>query len=126
MSPYWVMMGIILILTPIICWLFTIGREETRTPLNKIFAVIHEKRYYLHTLGYLVIIKWKGLTDDLNEPIKVTTGNWTELVYSLEGNVTLWIQQAFENALLTEFLNFHYLFIYLFLIYVTTVYFAYV
>ena len=126
MSPYWVMMGIILILTPIICWLFTIGREETRTPLNKIFAVIHEKRYYLHTLGYLVIIKWKGLTDDLNEPIKVKTGNWTELVYSLEGNVTLWIQQAFENALLTEFLNFHYLFIYLFLIYVTTVYFAYV
>ena len=70
MSPYSVMMGIILILTPVICWVFTIGREHTRTPLNKAFQVIHEKRYYLHALGYLLIIRWKALTDELNEPIK--------------------------------------------------------
>ncbi len=126
MSPYSVMMGLILILTPIICWVFTLGREETRTPLNKIFEVIHEKRYYLHALGYIFIIRWKALTDDLNEPIKLKTGNFTNWVYSLEGEVTLWVQQTFENAWLTEFLNFHYLFIYLFLIYITTVYFAYV
>lgn len=126
MSPYWVMMGIILILTPVICWLFTLGREHTRTPLSKALDVIHEKRYYLHAIGYLVIIRWKALTDDLNEPIKNQTGNWTNLVYSLEGEVTLWVQQTFENAVLTEFLNFHYLFIYLFLIYITTVYYAYV
>jgi len=126
MSPYTVMMGLILVLTPIICWLFTLGREHTRTPLGKIFEVIHAKRYYLHVLGYLLIIKWKALTDKLNEPIKIRTGNWTEWIYSLEGNTTLWIQQTFENAWLTEFLNFHYLFIYLFLIYITTVYFAYV
>jgi membrane-associated phospholipid phosphatase len=126
MSPYTVMMGLILILTPLICWLFTLGREDTRTPLGKSFKIIHENRYYLHVLGYLLIIKWKGLTDQLNEPIKIRTGNWTEWIYSLEGNTTLWIQQTFENAWLTEFLNFHYLFIYLFLIYITTVYFAYV
>ena len=126
MSPYWVMMGIILILTPIICWLFTIGREHTRTPLGKAFEVIHEKRYYLHALGYLFIIKWKSTTDDLNEPIKDRAGNWTDWIYALEGEATLWVQQTFENAILTEFLNFHYLFIYLFLIYITTVYFAYV
>ena len=126
MSPYAVMMGLILILTPVICWLFTLGREHTRTPLSKSFKIIHANRYYLHILGYLLIIKWKQLTDGLNEPIKIRTGNWTEWIYSLEGNTTLWIQQTFENAWLTGFLNFHYLFIYLFLIYITTVYFAYV
>ena len=126
MSPYTVMMGLILILTPLICWLFTLGREHTRTPLGKAFEIIHENRYYLHILGYLLIIKWKALTDQLNEPIKIKTGNWTEWIYSLEGDATLWIQQTFENVWLTEFLNFHYLFIYLFLIYITTVYFAYV
>ncbi|RJU85895.1 MAG: phosphatase PAP2 family protein [Candidatus Poseidoniales archaeon] len=126
MSPYTVMMGIILILTPVTCWVFTLGNKEKRTPLNKMFEVIHEKRYYLHALGYIFIIKWKALTDKYNEPIKIRTGNWTELIYSIEGNTTLWIQQTFENAWLTEFLNFHYLFIYLFLIYITTVYFAYV
>lgn len=126
MSPYWVMMGLILILTPIICWVFTLGRTETRTPFNRMASVIHEKRYYLHAMGYIVIIKWKAVTDSLNEPIKNSTGNWTEWIYSFEGNATLWIQQTFENVWLTEFLNFHYLFIYLFLIYITTVYFAYV
>ena len=76
MSPYWVMMGIILILTPVVCWVFTLGREHTRTPLSKAFEVIHEKRYYLHALGYLLIIRWKALTDDLNEPRMSFTRSW--------------------------------------------------
>ena len=95
-------------------------------PLNNMFQKIHENRYYLHILGYMVIIRWKALTDDLNEPMKIRTGNWTDYIYALEGDATLWVQKTFENAILTEFLNFHYLFIYLFLIYITTVYFAYV
>ena len=126
MSPYWVMMGIILILTPFTCWVFTLGSKDTRMPLNTVFQKIHENRYYLHILGYMVIIRWKSLTDDLNEPMKIRTGNWTDFIYALEGDATLWVQKTFENAILTEFLNFHYLFIYLFLIYITTVYFAYV
>jgi len=126
MGPYGVMMGIILVLTPVTCWLFTLGCKEVRTPLKDAYRIIIEKKYYLHILGYAVIIKWKALTDNLNEPLKIKTGNWTELIYTIEGNATLWIQQAFENSYLTEFLNFHYLFIYLFLIYITTVYFAYV
>ena len=124
-SPYWVMMGIILLLTPAICWLFTLHRKEMRTPLSKIGDMIHNQRYYLHTMGYIVIIIWKGATDKLNEPIKYATGHWTDWVYAIEGEPTLWIQQTFENTTLTSFLNFHYLFIYLFLIYVTTVYYAY-
>ena len=124
-SPYWVMMGIILILTPVICWVFTAHKPSMRTPLDKIGQMIHDQRYYLHIMGYIVIIVWKRITDQFNEPIKPITGHWTDLVHDLEGEIVLWIQQVFENPSLTDFLNFHYLFIYLFLIYVTTVYFAF-
>ncbi|RZD42112.1 MAG: hypothetical protein CXT70_03325 [Methanobacteriota archaeon] len=96
-----------------------------RIPWREWSRTFHEKRYYLHALGYIVIIKWKAITDTINEPIKMETGHWTELIYSVEGDFTKWIQDAFQNDILTEFLNFHYLFIYLFLIYVTTVYFAF-
>ena len=126
MSPYSIMMGLILILTPLICWLFTLGCKESRTPFSKMAEEIHNKRYYLHALGYIFIIKWKALTDKLNEPIKESTGNFTNWIYSIEGNAALWFQETFQNAWLTDFLNFHYLFIYLFLIYITTVYYAYV
>ena len=126
LNPYWVMMGIILILTPLTCWLFTLNQKERRTPTGKILGIIHQQRYYLHILGYLVIIKWKGLTDDLNEPMKAVTGHWTDFIYAIEGDATLYFQRALQNDLLTEILNFHYLFIYLFLIYITTIYFAYV
>ena len=87
-SAHGVMKGLMLILTPLFCWVFTLGREHTRTPLNTAFQVIHEKRYYLHALGYLFIIRWKALTDDLNEPIKIKTGNWTDWIYSFEGEIT--------------------------------------
>ena len=125
MEPYSIMLLLIVVLTPIICWLFTLHRPEMRIPWREWSRTFHEKRYYLHALGYIVIIKWKAITDTINEPIKIETGHWTELIYSIEGDFTKWIQDAFQNDLLTEILNFHYLFIYLFLIYVTTVYFAF-
>ena len=115
----------IVILTPIICWLFTRHRPDMRVPWRQWARTFHDKRYYVHALGYLAIIKWKKITDTINEPIKMKTGHWTELVYSIEGDFTKWIQDAFQNDVLTDFLNFHYLFVYLFLIYVTTVYFAF-
>lgn len=125
MDPYGIMMGLILVLTPIICWAFTAHRSDMRIPMKRWLQVFHDQRYYLHAMGYIVIIKWKSITDTLNEPIKLRTGHWTEAVYSLEGNLTQHVQEFFLNDTLTAILNFHYLFIYLFLIYVTTVYFAY-
>ena len=125
MEPYSIMLMMIIVLTPIICWLFSMHRPDMRIPWRQWSSVFHEKRYYFHALGYIVIIKWKAITDNINEPIKTKTGHWTELVYSIEGDLTKWIQDAFQNDLLTDILNFHYLFIYLFLIYVTTVYFAF-
>ena len=125
MSPYTVMMGMILFLTPIICSIFSIHDKESRVKYGTWLKTIHKQRYYLHAMGYIVIIRWKNLTDGLNEPIKERVGHWTDAVHGLEGNVVLWIQNSFNNDALTSFLNFHYLFVYLFLIYVTTVYFAY-
>lgn len=125
MDLYIIMGGMILVLTPVICWLFTRQQSEHRVPFKSWFSEFKQKRYYLHALGYVVIIGWKAMTDKLNEPMKHRTGHWTEWVYGLEGELTKWIQDAFRNDWLTDFLNFHYLFIYLFLIYVTTVYYAF-
>jgi hypothetical protein len=125
MDPYGIMVGLILVLTPMICWIFTRHEKEMRTPMRRWAEVIHNQRYYLHAMGYIIIIRWKAITDTLNEPIKMETGHWTQLVHSIEGDLTLHIQNFFANDALTAFLNFHYLFIYLFLIYVTTVYYAF-
>ena len=125
MSPYRVMTFLILFLTPIICWAFTVHIKGRRVPIREWAREFHEKRYYLHAIGYLIIINWKSLTDSLNEPIKMNVGHWTSWLYSIEGEFTKGVQDLFYNDVLTTILNFHYLFIYLFLIYVTTVYFAY-
>jgi len=125
-APYTVMMGLILVLTPLVCWAFSLKAKDSRTPFGKMAEVIHKNRYYLHIFGYAIIIKWKAETDGLNEPMKSRTGNWTEYIYAIEGDLSLYVQRMFENDLLTDILNFHYLFIYLFMIYVTTVFYAYV
>ena len=125
MEPYDIMMYMIVFLTPIICWFFTRSQSEYRVPWRSWAQEFHDKRYYLHAMGYIVIIRWKSITDKLNEPMKARTGHWTDWVYGLEGEFAKWVQDAFRNDALTEFLNFHYLFVYLFLIYVTTVYFAF-
>tara|TARA_B110000444_G_C18850180_1_gene604933 strand:+ start:3089 stop:4528 length:1440 start_codon:yes stop_codon:yes gene_type:complete len=125
MSPYRVMMLIILLLTPVICLWFTLHIKGRRIPIKHWLKEFHENRYYLHAIGYVIIIRWKSITDGLNEPIKADVGHWTEWVHGLEGEFTKFIQDTFYNETLTTILNFHYLFIYLFLIYVTTVYYAY-
>ena len=125
MSPYTVMMLLIVLLTPVVCWVFTLGQKQNRVPMRYWAREFHENRYYLHAIGYIIIIKWKEITDALNEPIKNDVGHWTDLIYSIEGEFVKSIQDFFRNDILTDILNFHYLFIYLFLIYVTTVYFAF-
>ena len=125
MSPYTVMMLLIVLLTPVVCWVFTLGQKQNRVPLRYWAREFHENRYYLHAIGYIIIIKWKEITDALNEPIKNDVGHWTDLIYSIEGEFAKSVQDLFRNDILTDILNFHYLFIYLFLIYVTTVYFAF-
>ena len=101
MDPYEIMMGMILVLTPIICWFFTRSQTGHRIPVRKWAEEFHNKRYYLHAIGYIVIIRWKSITDKLNEPMKGRTGHWTDWVYGVEGEFTKWVQDAFRNAALT-------------------------
>jgi len=124
-GPYGIMMTMIVLLTPLLCWSFTRNQKDSRVPMNRIYCEIKGKKYYLHIMGYLLIVFWKQITDALNEPIKVKTGHYTDWVLAFEGESVLWIQDSFSNAILTDVLNFHYLFIYLFLIYVTTIYYMY-
>ena len=125
MSPYTIMMLLVVFFTPIVCWLFSISQKKHRVPISMWAKEFHDKRYYLHAFGYVIIVKWKAMTDLINDPIKSEVGHWTDLIYAIEGEFTKYIQDFFINDTLTTILNFHYLFIYLFLIYVTTVYFAY-
>jgi len=93
--------------------------------MNNIFHEIRDKRYYIHAFGYITIYVWKKVTDGLNEPIKTSTGHYTDWVHAFEGEWVLSIQNAFENAMLTDFLNFHYLYVFIMIIYVTTIYYMY-
>ena len=122
---YVVMMLIIIVITPACMRLFTLGQREKRLALSDMTEYIHSNKFYLHILAYVVIIKFKKWTDELNEPLKARTGDYTYIVDALEGDFTLWFQRAFETRWLTEFLNFHYLFVYLFMIYVSTLYYIY-
>ena len=61
MDPYEIMMSMILVLTPIICWFFTRTQPKHRTPWRKWAEEFHNKRYYLHAMGYIVIIRWLSL-----------------------------------------------------------------
>ena len=89
MDPYEIMMGMILVLTPIICWFFTRSQTGHRIPVRKWAEEFHNKRYYLHAIGYIVIIRWKSITDKLNEPMKIGPGTGpigcTALVNSQSG-----------------------------------------
>jgi hypothetical protein len=120
-----VMVLVVIFLTLPVCLYFTRKQRANRVSLADFRQKFFQNHYYLHVLAYLVIAFWKGWIDSLNEPMKRITGHWTDLVFAIEGNASLWFQELFMNQFLTDVLNFHYLFIYLFLIYVTTVYFAY-
>ena len=119
------MVLIVIFLTLPVCLYFTRNQRDYRVSFTDFKQNFFKNHYYLHVLGYLVIAFWKGWIDSLNEPMKRITGHWTDLIYAIEGNASLWFQDLLKNEILTDVLNFHYLFIYLFLIYVTTVYFAY-
>ena len=66
---------------------------------------------------------YKFLIDQHNEPKKARVGGYTHWVHGLEGDFTLWAQEAFRSDLLTDILSFHYLFVYLFIIWFSPMYF---
>jgi membrane-associated phospholipid phosphatase len=77
--------------------------------------------YWPHYLIFLFVYWHKNLVDDLNHPIRGVHGDFTKLIFLIEGDFVLWVQTAFEATLLTQVLNFNYLFAYVFLIYFSVV-----
>ena len=73
MDPYSIMMGMIVVLTPIICWVFTRHQPDFRVSWRSWAEEIPNKRYYLHAMGYVVIIRWKSLIVQIDKLHQSTT-----------------------------------------------------
>ena len=57
MNPWTVMMTMILFLTPIICSIFSLHDKDSRVKYGSWLKTIHKQRYYLHAMGYIIIIQ---------------------------------------------------------------------
>lgn len=77
--------------------------------------------YWPHYVLFLVVYFQKNFVDDLNHPVRGVFGDFTSLIYSIEGGLVYQVQLAFENPVLTDILNFNYLFAYIFIIYFSVI-----
>jgi membrane-associated phospholipid phosphatase len=77
--------------------------------------------YWPHYLLFLVVYIQKNLVDDLNHPVRGVFGDFTGLIYSIEGSLVHHVQLTFEHPVLTDVLNFNYLFAYIFIIYFSVI-----
>jgi len=121
-GPYETVMIAILSITIPIHRFLTRDEPEMRVPLSGLVDEIREKGYKWHIGMYILMYAFKAFIDQHNEAIKPQVGGFTHYVHQLEGDATLWVQDTFSNGLLTELLSFHYLFVYLFLIWFSPMY----
>ena len=121
-GPYETVMGVLLLATIPLLRLLTRDEPEMRVPLADLGREIKEKGYKWHIGIYLAMYLFKAFIDQHNEAIKPRVGGFTHIIHAFEGDATLWVQQTFENSLLTDLLSFHYLFVYLFLIWFSPMY----
>ena len=120
-GPYGTMMAVILLTTIPLRNLLT--RDEPDKRLSELPAEIRTKGYHWHISLYVVMYIYKFMIDQHNESMKAKVGGYTHWVHGLEGDFTLWAQEAFRSDLLTDILSFHYLFVYLFIIWFSPMYF---
>ena len=84
------------------------------------------RRYWLHILLVFLIFFWKDTFDTLDRIFMANTQlEMTSWVYAIEGDLVLWVQQAFEAQWLTVSLTHLYVSGYLMVVYVSIVYFCY-
>ena len=121
-GPYGTMMAVILLSTIPLRNLLTRDEPEKRLKLSELPSEIRAKGYHWHISLYVVMYIYKFVIDQHNEPMKASVGGYTHWVHGLEGEFTLWAQEAFRSDLLTDILSFHYLFVYLFVIWMGPLY----
>jgi hypothetical protein len=121
-GPYGTSMGALLLLTLPIYYLLTRDEKDRRVSLRELPREIREKGYWWHILLYVLMFLYKAVIDYHNEPMKDKVGGFTHWIYSIEGDWTNNIQEYFLNDTLTNLLSGHYLFMYLFMIWFSPIY----
>ena len=121
-GPYETVMGAILLMTIPIQRFLTRDGPEMRVALSDLLGEIREKGYKWHISVYVIMYGFKAFIDQHNEAIKPRVGGFTHYIHGFEGELTLWVQETFRNGLLSQVLSFHYLFVYLFLIWFSPMY----
>nr|AIE99351.1 phosphoesterase PA-phosphatase related protein [uncultured marine group II/III euryarchaeote KM3_109_G01] len=75
------------------------------------------RRYWVHMLLIFSIYVWKDLLDGLDRILMANTRlDMTPIVYALEGDLSLWVQQTFLNDALTFVLTHFYVAGYMFVV----------
>ena len=121
-GPYETVMGAILLMTIPIQRILTRDEPEMRVPLIDLLGEIRSKGYKWHISVFLIMYGFKAFIDQHNEAIKPRVGGFTHYIHGFEGEITLWVQETFRNDFLSDLLSFHYLFVYLFLIWFSPIY----
>ena len=121
-GPYGTSMGALLLFTLPIHFFLTRDEKERRVSLVDLPKEIKEKGYWWHILLYLLMFIFKAIIDYHNEPMKARVGGFTHWIYEIEGDWTNHIQEFFLNDNLTNILSGHYLFMYLFMIWFSPMY----
>jgi len=115
-------MGALLLLTLPIHWFLTRNEPEKRVKISDLPSEIKEKGYWWHIGLYILMFVYKAVIDHHNEPIKARVGGFTHWIHAIEGDWTNHLQEFFLNDSLTNLLSAHYLFMYLFLIWFSPIY----
>ena len=121
-GPYGTSMGALLLLTLPIHFFLTRDEKDRRVSLRELPQEIREKGYWWHISLYVLMFLYKAAIDYHNEPMKDKVGGFTHWIYSIEGDWTNNIQEYFLNDTLTNLLSGHYLFMYLFMIWFSPIY----
>ena len=121
-GPYEYAMFALLLMTIPVQRLLTRDEVHMRVPLRGLLNEIREKGYWWHIALYLLMFLYKAIIDHHNEPMKARVGGYTHWIHSIEGDWTLWVQETFYSDLLTDLLSAHYLFMYLFMIWFSPMY----
>ena len=121
-GPYESVMGLILLSTVPLHLILTRNSPEDRVGVSELFSEINQRGYKWHISIYFLMFGFKALIDQHNEAIKPRVGGFTHVVHDIEGDITIWAQERFKWELLTDILSFHYLFVYLFIIWFSPIY----
>jgi len=84
------------------------------------------RRYWMHGLVVFSLYVWKDIFDGLDRILMANTRiEMTAYIYAIEGDMSLWFQQTFENELLTTVLTHFYVAGYMMIMFSAFVYTCY-